>query len=74
MIQVPPGAVGQSMVSNCGSEFKENNSLSCRGSTIGNNEIELTSTSNETVIVASTASYPVTSTCGNIIDGSEKAK
>ncbi|KAL5460338.1 hypothetical protein EMCRGX_G033783 [Ephydatia muelleri] len=68
---VPPGAVGQSAVLNCGSEFKENNSLSCRGSTIGNNERELTSTSNETVIVASTASYPVTSTCGNIIDGSE---
>ena len=53
--------MGQSAVSNSGSEFKENSSLSCRGSTLENNERELTSTSNKTVIVASTVSYPVAS-------------
>ena len=57
--------MGQSAVSNSGSEFKEKSSLSCRGSTLENNERELTSTSNETVIVASTVSYPVTSTVNN---------
>ena len=49
-----------------------NSSLSCRGTQHHwNNERELTSTSNETATVTSTASYPVTSSCGNIIGGSE---
>ena len=37
------GAVGQFAISNCGSdrsEYKKNSSLSCRGSTIENNERE----------------------------------
>ena len=54
------GAVGQTSqyaVSNCGNEFEESSSVSCRGSTLENNQRELTSTSNESVIVANTASY-----------------
>ena len=51
------GAVGQTSqcaVSNCGNEFEESSSVSCRGSTLEYNQRELTSTS---VIVANTASY-----------------
>ena len=51
------GQTSQCAVSNCGNEFEESNSVSCRGSTLANNQRELTSTSNESVIVASTASY-----------------
>ena len=54
------GAVGQTSqcaVSNCGNEFEESSSVNCRGSTLEYNQRELTSTSNESVIVANTASY-----------------
>ena len=56
------GAVGQltsqCAVSNCAwNEFEESSSVSCHGSTLENNKRELTSTSNESVIVANTACY-----------------
>ena len=53
------GAVGQSVVSNCESEFKESSTLSCTGSTlvVENNQTELTLTSDNSVILAGTSSY-----------------
>ena len=51
------GQTSQCAVSNCGNEFEQSNSVSCRGSTLANNQRELASTSNESVIVASTANY-----------------
>ena len=53
------GAVGQSVVSNCESNFKESSTLSCRGSTlvVENNQTELTLTSDNSVILAGTSSY-----------------
>ena len=53
------GAVGQSVVSNCESEFKESSTLSCRGSAlvVENNQTELTLTSDNSVILAGTSSY-----------------
>ena len=54
------GAVRQTSqcaVLNCGNEFEESSAVSCRGSTLENNQRELTSSSNESVIVANTSSY-----------------
>ena len=68
------GALGQSVVSNCESEFKDSSTLSCRGSTlvVENNQIDLTSTSDNSVILAGTSSYStIASTLDNIVTGSQ---